>query len=408
MFQALRFPSIDDGVRKITFATAIRWAGWALVDPLIPVFLFMFSESYLQTGLLASVYSVVFLLSIPIVSFITDHVRAKYVILAGLMIYPFIGLAYYFAGVYGAAALVALARGLNGISYALDATGRATYIRRHTPREEVGSAFGFFLIVTKFWRTAVMLLGIIAIKYFAIHELFLLIVPTSLIAFWIVSRVSPDECDYHKKPDWIACIQPRTYLRFIGEVVIWSASLKRLALSSFMLGFLASVVLLFAPIILYTEGVSLEKIIIFSVITSIPYFFSYYSGRVADRYGAQALPAVFFALALLVGSLAFFREYEHFLFIIFIFNVVVTLGQLIVDSEMTRYGDNRKYGTLSGAILEVGELSAVVGPIVAGFTIGAFGAPSTLLTLATVTVLVAAIGALRPMTDGPKRQIQGV
>jgi len=392
MFKVLQPTAISTGVKGITLATAIRWFGWAFVDPLFPVFLFMFSESFVQTGLLASVYSIVFLVSVPLVSFIADHIRAKYVILAGLAIYPFIALAYYFAGVYGVAAFVAIGRALNGISYALDATGRATYVRRHTKREAVGSAFGFFQIYTQVWRIVAMLLAIIAIKYLEIHELFLLVIPTTLVAMFIVWRVEDSECDYQHKPDWVACIHSSTYMRFIQEVMIWKNSLKRLAFTSFMFNALGAAIILFVPIFLYADGTSLDKIIIFSVISSIPLLFGYHSGKVADTYGMKLLAPTALAMAFLVGSLAFVSVYEYYLLIVFLFNTLLSLGLIIIDAEMTRCGDNRKYGSLSGAILEVAELASVISPVVVGIAITYLGQSNTLLGLAGLMTIAAFLG----------------
>ncbi|MBX2866546.1 MFS transporter [Candidatus Kaiserbacteria bacterium] len=392
MLKILQPSSVSTGVQGVTIATAIRWFGWAFVDPLIPVFLFMFSESFLQTGLLASIYSVVFLISVPIVSFISDHIRAKYVILAGLAIYPLIALSYYFAGVYGMAAFIAIARALNGISYALDATGRATYVRRHTDKQQVGTAFGFFQIFTEGWRTLAMLLSIVVIKYVEIHELFLFIIPTTLIAMFIVSRIEDSPCDYQHKADWASCIHGSTYMRFIQEVMIWKNALKKLALVSFVFNALTAAIALFVPIFLYADGVSLERIIIFSIIANIPFLFGYHAGKIADTYGTRLLSPLSFVLALLMGALAFVHTYEWYLVVVFIFNMCISLGLIIIDAEMTRCGDDRKYGALSGAILEVAELASVISPIAVGFSITMIGQGNTLLGLGVVMVIVALLG----------------
>ena len=387
---------IHSGVKAITRATAVRWFGWAIVDPLVPVFLFLFSGSFAETGIIVSIYSIVFLVSIPLVSFISDHIRAKYVILAGLAIYPFIALSYYFAGLYGIAAGIAIARALNGVSYALDATGRTTYMRRHTIRERVGEAFGFFQIWTEFWRIGAMLLSLIAVQYFEIYQLFLVIIPTTLIAMFIVARVPDDACDYQHKADWMSCVRASTYLRFVQEVVIWKSALKRLAGMAFVLNAVRAAISVFVPIILYTEGVSLEKIIIFAIISSIPLLFGYHAGKIADRYGIRLLPIVMSLLAISLAGLAFIEVYEHYLLFIFVFNSLMSVALIVIDSEMTRRGDNRRYGTLSGAILEVGEFASVVSPVVVGAAITAFGAHSALLGLAGIT-LVSALTGVRGM-----------
>ncbi|PIN74537.1 hypothetical protein COV18_06565 [Candidatus Woesearchaeota archaeon CG10_big_fil_rev_8_21_14_0_10_37_12] len=126
--------SIPKDIRLLSWATAIRWIGWGVFEAFIPVFLFAFANSYAETGLLSSIYNVVFLFMLPFVGLLADRVAAKSIILIGLIIYPFIGLSYFLAGATGIVLFVVIARALNGVSYAFYGIGSATYIMCHSPK----------------------------------------------------------------------------------------------------------------------------------------------------------------------------------------------------------------------------------------------------------------------------------
>lgn len=392
MFSLVRYLHIHRGVSLISTATSIRWVGWGVVDALIPIFLFSFASSYAVTGLLTSVYSLSFILVLPIVGMVANYIQAKYMILAGLLIYPFIGLSYYFAGLFGLAIFVVIARILNGISYALDATGRCTYIRRHTEREGVGKVFGFFEAYAHFWWILAIISSMVLVNYFEIYQLFLLVIPTSIIAFFIVLKVPKDKCD-NKRNGWLACIQLASYGKFFREIFMWKKSLKRLAVNSFVLGIMFAFMDYFIPIYLYEQGYDLGKIILFTVIYSLPVLFSYQFGKTVDKFKGRVLPILAVLLALSLFAISFANTYALYILIAFIFSIVAMFISISIDAEMTRQGDHRRYGSLSSAILEIGEISVVIGPILTGLLIDQFGMQVALWILSAVTFSLVFLGS---------------
>ena len=105
---------IPDGVRLISHATGVRWLGYGLVESFIPAFLIIYAQSYSEAGLFSSIYQIFFILSLPFIGFIADKVRAKDVLLAGSLIYPFVALGYIFTGITGAIIFLLLAKWPNG------------------------------------------------------------------------------------------------------------------------------------------------------------------------------------------------------------------------------------------------------------------------------------------------------
>ena len=139
------------GVRLITWSTSVRWFGWGLSELFIPIFILSFSTNFLEAGLISSVYELIFLLSIPIAGFLADKIKIKKLLLISLIIYVFIGLGYFLAGLTGAVIFLIVARALNGMSYCFDEVGRETYILRHSPKNRVSRIFGRFDFITTFW-----------------------------------------------------------------------------------------------------------------------------------------------------------------------------------------------------------------------------------------------------------------
>jgi len=111
----------------------------------IPIFLLSFANDFFGTGLLLSIYDVVFLISIPVVAYLATYFSGKKLILWGLALYPLIGLFYFLGGVWGALAFVILARAINGVTYSLDRIGKMTYIRQHAVHWLSGHAFKFLV-----------------------------------------------------------------------------------------------------------------------------------------------------------------------------------------------------------------------------------------------------------------------
>ncbi|MEJ2267744.1 MAG: MFS transporter [Nanoarchaeota archaeon] len=139
----LKKEEVPKGIKKLTLSTSIRWFGWGLGEAFIPVFLLLFSVNFLEAGIFASIYHVLFFISIPLVGYLADNIKTKTMILAGLVIYVFIGMGYFLAGMTGAIIFIALSRGLNGISYSLDQIGRESYFMKNSSKKEISQIFGY-------------------------------------------------------------------------------------------------------------------------------------------------------------------------------------------------------------------------------------------------------------------------
>lgn len=356
------------GVSLISWATSIRWIGWGFVEYLIPIFMFSFTASYLGSGLLKSTYSIVFLLVLPLVGALANHVRAKYLILIGLLFYPFIALSYWLAGVFGTALFIIIARALNGIGYALDSTGRKTYFMRHVDKNKVGGAFGYFTTLAGFWWVASVLFSLVLIDHLEIHQLFLFIIPFTIIAFFLILKIPDDELD-HEDESWKESFSLVSYWNTVREILLWKGQLRRLAIVSFFSKIMFAVTDFFMPIFLHSQGVPIEKIIIFMVIYSIPDLFGAPLGNHVDKMGAKAVPISFGITTLLIFMLGFASHFYIQLFIMFLIGVFGLMLELAISGETARLTKRGSYGSTNSNFSEIGEISAIIGPIALGFMI---------------------------------------
>src|SRR3989339_697798 len=248
---------IPEGIRILTWSTSVRWFGWGLGEAFVPIFLLSFSENFSETGLLASIYNITFFLSIPFAGYLADNIKIRSMILAGLIIYIFIGLGYFLAGATGAIIFIVIARGLNGIAYSLDQVGRESYFIRHYPEDKISKIFGKFDVITNFWWIIAVIIGLLLVKFafLPIHWLLFFITPTSIISFLIVLRLKEGERNHNK-----GILFLKVYSNLFRDIKNFSTGLKFILVLTFITGILSSVNYFFLLIIMFLSSAIFELI----------------------------------------------------------------------------------------------------------------------------------------------------
>lgn len=377
------FLHIPQGIRLISWATAVRFAGWGFVEVFVPIFLLSFVNNYAETGLLKSIYDIVFLLALPVISRLADHVSSKKIILSGLVLYPLIALCYYFAGLYGAVALVIIARCINGLSFALDSVGKKTYMRRYA-HGHIGVIFGYFDTLSNFWWLAASAFSLILIKYFPVHELFLLIIPTTLVAIFLITRI-PHE---RKEKSTV----PRSFLK---EVLIdykqmflfikhWTFEQKYITLLYAFMGVLYIVIIFFIPLVSFANNQSYTLIFLLTLFATLPYLFGVPLGFLADKANIVSLRGVIFVGACLLVVIPFLHSLWQILVAVFIVSVCIYYAMLILERCATIHETRSHMGSLSGAFLSISQMAQIVAPICIGFLIDAV---SLVFAVSVVSIL---------------------
>ncbi len=387
---------IPKGVKQITLATAIRWFGWGLGEAFIPVFLLIFAGNFLGMGLLASAYNIFFFLSIPLASFLADHVRARRMIMAALIIYVFIGIGYFLAGLTSAIIFIVLARAFNGVAYSLDQTGRETYILRHTPNARESRVFGRIDFITNFWWILAVVIGVFLVKYVPIHWLLLAVTPTSIISFFVVSRMKGKSPSKKKRIPIL-----HAYKKFFSEIRKFKKGLRLLAIMYFTFGIISSVIYFFTPAIAFSKGGTIEGSVIIVLAWALPTMFGVYFGKIADRKKESVYFAGILLLAIVIFSLMYFSNYYAILATVFFASCIFELFYLANKGVIARISERTHLGEVDGSLNSIGSLGAVAGPILFGLLIDIFN------TMVAYSVIIAIILSLSVLIYFKREYLRG-
>lgn len=373
-----------NGINLITLSTSVRFFGWGLGEVLIPIFLLMFSTSFLETGILASIYSVTFLISIPIAGHLADNIKIKKMILVGLVLYIFTGLGYFFAGVTGAVIFIILARGLNGIAYSLDQVGREFYIIKHSNKGDISKAFGKFDVITMFWWMFAVAIGLLLVKFMSvpIYWLLFFVIPTSIISFLIVLKLNEREKKYKEKVFLL-----KAYSNLLKDMYKFDIGLKVLLLLTFVTGILSSIIYFFVPISVYVNGGSLIDAGLLALVYTIPILFGRLLGKIADNKKGGVYPMSFFLIIIILVSLIFAKSYIILSILMFVSSAIFELISLTNRGVLARFADRTHLGEIDSSLNGVSALGTIVGPPLFGFLLDSSGKTNSYMVIVFISVV---------------------
>jgi len=357
---------IDKGIKLLTLSTSVRWFGWGLGETFIPVFLLLFSGSFFETGLLTSSYYLIYFLTVPFAGMFADRFSAKKLILFGGIIYVFVGLGYYWAGVSGMILFVILTRGLNGVSASIDQIARESYIIRHSAKKDESKIFGRFDRIANSWWIVGIILGLFLIKYFEIHELLLMIAPTSLIAFFIIGFFL-EEKPLRKKRNL-----ENPYLKMLREVRNFNGNLRKLAVLTFFFGAMSTIVYYFAPSVAYAAGNSLVSSSILVLAYALPLIFSERLGKIADKTQYRGYYLSLASLIFVLLVLAFSPNYYLLLISMFFAGATFEFSGLTNRGFLARNCEMDLIGETDAAMAGIAAFGAILGPVIFGWLLGVF------------------------------------
>lgn len=354
------------GVRVLTAVTSIRWIGWGFAESLMPVFLYSFGDSFAQAGMLQSVYTASLVLTLPILGFAADRIRATTLVMIGLILYLFVGTSFLIAGITGMVLFVIIARIINGVAFGMDSIGRETYFRRNIPHNKVATMFGYQDSVTNFWWITASLFGIVLIGYFTIPQLLFMIAPTALVALLILLRFRRKDDSEMMKAN---TTQLSKVITLVSRTERSDWALFTVAVTYFFISIASSIILFFVPIQAYTEGAELSQVIIMGIIIALPTLFGLGLGKLFNKKGHQVFPVGVGILALLIGILAFLKLYIWQLFLLFLIAIVLELLLVGYQELVTVHARPEHYGRTGGILRGITTFGTLIGPFIAGLII---------------------------------------
>ena len=386
MFEKLK---IDQHIRRITLASAIRWAGWGIVEPLESVFLFTFVHNYADAGLLRALYSLVFLLALPVVGEIADRVSARSLILFGLAIYPIIGASYVTAGLTGLVGFIIVARFANGISYACDAVGRGTLIRKLTRHRDLGEVIGYFDTLAKGSWVFAALIGAVLVITVPLTWLFVAIIPTSIIAFLIVRKITPDTplvlVDTSRSTSLIIFEAYRDFAKAVGA---WRWPMWQTAISTTTAGALSVIGSFAIPLVAYSGGSSLSAVMLMGALAASPALFAEKLGWLVDQNPRRARVIALLSATLLIASLALTGNYYWQLVVSFGIGMAGELVNIANATIATGLAKRIAYGIVTSESELLYSIGEVLAPISIGALMDATGTQVTFAWIAGALLMV--------------------
>jgi MFS family permease len=384
---------LPSGIKTIGYARAIRWIGWGFAESLIPVYLFSVSKSFSETGLLGSVVDIVCLLTLPLAGVWADKVPGRKLILISLLLYPFVGIGYFLAGIGFPVIFIIVARVCNGFCWAIENIGVSTYFRRVSKPAAIGSSFGFVDTVSHVGWIAAAVMGMFFAGIVPIHVLLLAVAPFALVAVLIARRAPVDAVVSSKRSDipilktYIATLtawrQWNSKLRFIANLVLFSE------LVSSLIGF-------FVPIDAFIDGAGLSRVVLLAVVGAVPAAFGFVIGRIADKCDKPRLIGIgLVGVALIAYGLAVVPQLWFKMVASFLLGFIVELFDIIQHSLVTTLGPASSYGQRGSVFESIQSLGDVVSPILLGVALDILGFKDVAFAVAALALLLCFVGVLR-------------
>ncbi|MDE1874748.1 MAG: MFS transporter [Patescibacteria group bacterium] len=377
------------GVRVLAWMRAIRWIGWGLGEALLPVFILSFSHTFAEAGLFSSTVDIASLVSLPLIGAWADRASSKRLILISLLLYPLVGVSYFFAGALGMAIFVVIARIVNGVTWEFENIGVETYYRRTVDASHVATSFGYIDMWSHFAWISASLVGMFLVVFMPIHVLLLGIAPFALISYVVLMR-APADAPPQSSTRAVKRSIAKMYKRMVTSWKDWDSKLQLLAVLVFFASILEALMYFFVPIDAYISGSSLSLVILLTVFGSVPSLFGYKLGRVADAENKYALVAGgLLGVGALLAGLALVPYYWFKLVAIFLMGLILELFFVIEGSLVTTLGPAETYGergSVFEAIITLGDLAS---PPLIGIAFDMIGFSGTTAVMAVGAVCLA-------------------
>jgi len=377
------------GARILACVRAIRWFGWGFGEPLLPVFILAFSQTFAEAGLFISTFQIVSLISLPAIGRWADNIPAKRLVIWSLIISPLVGLYYFLAGVSGMAVFIVLARATNGLAWELENIGIATYYRRVTGWNHIATLFGYLDTWANLAWICAALLGLILVLFMPIYYLLLGIAPFSIIACAVALK-APKESIESRKSNRFQPVHLQSKIAGLRcSCVAQSCILGILAFFSSIIGSFSA---FFIPMTSYIAGANLPMVVLIAVVGAIPSLFGFKLGLIADRRNGYSIIAfALICIAIIAVSLALIHLYLFKLAAVFVMGIILELFYVVKSSIITTLGPAKTYGRRGSAFESISTFGDLAAPLILGVTLDALGFSNTALVIGTMAIALAII-----------------
>jgi MFS family permease len=371
----LRLPEI----RAAMLGTFVIMLGFGILAPVLPNYARSFGVGYDAVGLLISAFSFARLVSDPFVGRFIDRFGERAMSTVGAV---WVGLSSIAAGLAPTFPLLVLFRALGGIGSSLFFAALLSFLLRSIPAERTGRVMGVYYAAFNVGFIAGGPLGGVTARWFGLASPLYVYAGACLVAAVVFWRTLHDPARHESetrrgglrrlpwnRPFVTALLVNGVYLWIIGAVF---QTLVPLFGTSDRVG-------------LSIEGVGFAL----GVATATELVALYPAGRASDRRGRRAvlIPA-FAGLALITALLGQTSTPLAFILALGVLGVASGYAGVPPAPMLSDVAPEELKGTAVGVFRFVGDLGFVMGPLIAGWSAGAFGF-GTAFALTAVPALVA-------------------
>jgi len=397
------FDSIPKDVKNVIVGMFFYVLAWGIFDPFISIFIHSIVGNYSIAGV---IYGLSFLIgagfAMP-VGDLADKVNKIKYSYRSILLYPVVGLLYFFAAQFSgvvALALLLAGRVLNGV-LALFWIMIEGFIRLKSPKGETSATFGLYITTYKLAYVVAPLFTIPLVLFLGVglenvHLLALALIPFPIIAAFIISRTR-DGGESLKQGINDVVVKDRVFLKEIADLKKIGAPAFVCLLLGFFIKAIDSIIFFLVPLFAISLNMSLIELSILFALINIPYLFSFFFAELADSFGKANVIAVGFAasaIALMAIGLTPLLG-ATFYAACFALGLILAVLRPAVNGLITDITPRANDGEMTGTYTMVFRTSGFVTPIAFGLLSESFGLASPfmalsvfLLAMAVVTLIV--------------------
>ena len=374
---AIDTTKIPKDVKWAIWGLSISWLFWGPADAFWGLYLHSFGDSYTQVGWLISAGKILaILVAIPF-GILADRFSARKVVLwATALIIPLM-LAFYIAGLYGSVSVLIVALLAHGILRMLRNIGVYTYIKEGTPLQQSVHAWALFKSSSVGIWAIGMALGAIAILFFEVHELFLIVIIGLLIRLCIYYMISDPQKTFHTE-------YPEVHaLSFIKRVRWGMTKLRELdarvwymIVYTFFIGVVIGNFDVF--IALFAEDLQFSKahIALLLGVTNGAFLFGMPMYRLTKNMGkfTRMIMGEGLLLLVFVSIFLFVGTYPVVLFgLVFLYGIARTISHPVREGVLAAFTPKPMQGEISGIQWASMRIGNILGALLFGVVSDVFG-----------------------------------
>jgi len=360
--------NIPKPIKWVVFIIFIRMMGWGFVDPYFSIYLSGFNNSYSAIGSLISIFSLTSLLfTLPLIR-LADKIQGTRLMQDGEIIYLITVIMYMIAGYTHVLPLLILAFIANGIGLSLIVVGSESFIRKHSQLSSSSRSFGYYTALNYLGWIIGMLMGALLVNWYNFNTMFLFVIPSILISFWIFPKIHEHGDNKLMKSLGVIFRSPLSMISWIRDFKNFSPRLAFFLVLAFFDGMVVMFTYVFIPLFALSLNLNLREIALLMAVMYMPFILSFIISEITDRVQKSRI----IVLSLILATVAFIHlmimvDQKTILILAAMTSLSLAILRPAYNGVITHLTPRRMLGEVSGLNDLVFRFGNIVGPVLTGF-----------------------------------------